>query len=151
MLIDATLSWKGTKKSWDPKKQMNFGWLVDTQNIEYRSEKAKFTSYPKGSKPSWDLLGGKEPDSSNLWRWNFVSHQELCILGGQQNCVITSNKSKHNPDIWKLDMGSEGDKNVRLRARRNFNPDNKDKSLLWTTSDVPKKWQLFFSQTMTDK
>jgi len=48
MLIDATLSWKGTKKSWDPKKQMNFGWLVDTQNIEYRSEKAKFTSYPKG-------------------------------------------------------------------------------------------------------
>jgi len=82
MLIDATLSWKGTEKSWDTKKQMNFGWVVDTQNPEYRSERAKFTSFPKGSKPSWDDHGGKEPDSANLWRWNFVSHQELCIIGG---------------------------------------------------------------------
>ena len=54
MTVDAILSWKGTEKSWDQSKPMEFGWLLDTSDTEYRTEKAKFRSYPKGSKPSWD-------------------------------------------------------------------------------------------------
>ena len=58
MLIDAELSWAGTEKSWDNTKSMEFGWMIETNSPEFRTEKVKFKSYPKGSRPSWDALGG---------------------------------------------------------------------------------------------
>jgi len=148
MYIDATLSWAATEMGWDANKAMHFGWMVETGDSEYRTEKAKYKNFPKGSKPKWDPAGGKENDNS-AWKWNFSSSQELCVVGGEQECVETSDKSKAIP-IWTLDEGTEGETRIRVRAKRSFKP-NKNESFLWTTGDVPKKWQFYFSMAMDNK
>jgi hypothetical protein len=74
MVIDALFSWAGTEKSWDNTKTMELGWVVETNDPEFRTEKVKIKSYPRGSKPAWDPLGSPEPATGNAWRWNFVSH-----------------------------------------------------------------------------
>jgi len=118
MTIDATFSWAsdGTRTR-DVAKSMEIGWLIETKDKEYSTEKVNYKWY--SSKQKWPRKEG-EPAKTNAWRWDFTNSQEICHLGGEQQCWSSTSAKAVTNQLWTLNAGTESNRSIQIRATRPF-------------------------------
>ena len=87
MLMDVTLNWKDVPVKPDPSKNLRFGWMIETDDDEYRSEKVSYWHFE-----AWPADTDPVPQP-NAWQWQLLQAQELCVIGGFNKCFDDSSKS----------------------------------------------------------